>query len=236
MNELTVTTTNGVEVTDSRQVAELIGKEHSKLLRDIRTYCDYLNEANFGLVDFFLESSYIDGKGEERPCYLVTRKGCEMIANKLTGKKGTAFTATYINAFHSMEQHIEQSVATPTFTEDTKLLNARVRMANMYLKLSNVDTLSENYKSVLVAKAAQALSGEELLPLPKSEQKMYSATEIGEMFGVTAYKIGKIAKANNMKIAEYGEWYHSKSKYSTKEVDTFMYNDKAVEKFKELLK
>lgn len=232
MNELIITNMGGIKTADSRQVAELIGKEHKNLMQDIRKYCGYLDELKIQPVDFFLESTYIDGKGEERPCYLVTRKGCEMIANKLTGKKGTAFTALYINAFHEMEQQIRQPVAPPA--DDIKLMNARVRMANMYLKLSNVDTLSENYKSVLVAKAAQTLSGEELLPLPKSKQKMYSATEIGKMFGVSAQKIGRISNAYNMKIDEYGEWYHDKSKSSAKEVDTFMYNDKAVEKFREI--
>lgn len=41
----------------SMEVAEMVGKDHRKLLRDIRTYCNQLNEAKIGLVDFFLESS-----------------------------------------------------------------------------------------------------------------------------------------------------------------------------------
>lgn len=108
MNKFRITNLDGVETVDSRQVAEAIGKEHSKLLRDIRTYCDYLNESKIGLVDFFIESSYTDSKGETRPCYNVTRKGCEMIANKLTGQKGVIFTAMYVNAFHSMEDKLNK--------------------------------------------------------------------------------------------------------------------------------
>lgn len=90
----------------SLEVAEMVEKEHKKLLRDIRTYCEQLDEAKIGLVDFFLESTYVDKKGEQRPCFLITRKGCEFIANKLTGVKGTKFTAGYINKFHQMEQEI----------------------------------------------------------------------------------------------------------------------------------
>lgn len=37
------------------------------------------------------------------PCYDITKKGCEFIAHKLTGIKGTEFTARYINRFHEME-------------------------------------------------------------------------------------------------------------------------------------
>ena len=44
------------------------------------------------------------------PCYLVTKKGCEFIAHKLTGQKGTEFTAKYINRFHEMEDDIQQKI------------------------------------------------------------------------------------------------------------------------------
>ena len=78
-------------------------------------------------------------------------------------------------------------------------MNARVRMSNQYLKLASVNTLSEQYKNILVAKSAEVLAGKPLLPLPKSEQKMYSATEIGEMFNVSAQKVGRIANAYELK-------------------------------------
>lgn len=94
---------------DSREVAEMMEVEHSKLLRSIKTHIEYLadsNEANFGLVDFFTESNYLDAKGEERPNYQITRKGCELLAHKMTGRKGTQFTAQYINKFHAMEKHL----------------------------------------------------------------------------------------------------------------------------------
>lgn len=91
---------------DSREVATMTGKEHKKLLRDIRGYINYLNESNFGPVEFFVEDNYIDNKGEERPCYLLTRKGCDMVANKMTGKKGVLFTAAYVTKFEEMEKEL----------------------------------------------------------------------------------------------------------------------------------
>lgn len=90
----------------SIEVAEMVNKKHSELLKDIRKYKEQLNEVNIPFVDFFRESTYKDGKGEMRPCYTVTKKGCEFIAHKLTGIKGTEFTARYINRFHEMEDKI----------------------------------------------------------------------------------------------------------------------------------
>ena len=90
MNELSIIHKNGVDVIDSREVAEAIGKQHAHLMRDIHNYAEVIeksNESNFGLVDFFIPSTYTDTKGEERPCYLLTKKGCDMVANKMTGEK-----------------------------------------------------------------------------------------------------------------------------------------------------
>ena len=37
----------------SVEVAQMVGKDHSKLLRDIRKYSEQLGEAKIGLSDFF---------------------------------------------------------------------------------------------------------------------------------------------------------------------------------------
>ena len=69
MNNLVKTTITSVEV------AQMVGKEHKELLRDIRRYSEQFNESNLALVEFFKENTYIDGKGERRTCFMVTNKG-----------------------------------------------------------------------------------------------------------------------------------------------------------------
>ena len=95
---------------DSREVAEMVGKAHDKLLRDIRNYIEQLSLAKIGESDFFTESTYKNVRGKEYPCYLITKEGCEFIAHKLTGVKGTEFTAKYIKRFHEMENIIKEHV------------------------------------------------------------------------------------------------------------------------------
>lgn len=90
----------------SLEVAEMVEKQHKNLLRDITKYNEELNQLKIEPVEFFRASTYRDGKGEIRPCFDITKKGCEFIAHKLTGIKGTEFTAKYIDRFHTMEQII----------------------------------------------------------------------------------------------------------------------------------
>ncbi len=115
MNELTIIDRSGVEVVDSREVAEAIGKQHAHLMRDIKNYCDILDkssESKIGLADFFIPSTYIDSQDKERPCYLLTKKGCDMVANKMTGEKGVIFTAMYVSAFEKMREKITKPMTT----------------------------------------------------------------------------------------------------------------------------
>lgn len=99
-----IITTQKSETLTSMEAAEMVNKEHGHLMRDIRRYIKQLNEAKIGLVDFFMESTYTDAKGEIRPCFNVTQKGCEFIAHKMTSQKGTEFTARYVNRFHELEE------------------------------------------------------------------------------------------------------------------------------------
>lgn len=118
----------------SMEVAEMVEKNHRDLMRSIKRYSRYIEEANtsldavkndaitkensldernFALIseqvdlqEFWTESTYVDELNRKKPCYNITKKGCEFIAHKCTGKKGTVFTARYINRFHEMEQEI----------------------------------------------------------------------------------------------------------------------------------
>ena len=89
----------------SMEVAQMVDKKHSELLKDIRRYTGQLAEGEIPSGDFFTESTYLDANNQSRPCFMVTRKGCEFIAHKLTGQKGTEFTARYIIRFHEMEDN-----------------------------------------------------------------------------------------------------------------------------------
>lgn len=106
MNNLNLIKTDGQIYADSRDVAEAIERKHCDLLRTINTYCEYLGESKIALSDFFVEATYTNAQNKEMPCYLITRKGCDMIANKLTGKKGVLFTAAYVTAFEKMHEQL----------------------------------------------------------------------------------------------------------------------------------
>ena len=94
---------NDAEVVDSRDVAEWLDIEHKNLLTSIRGYIlgitrafmDENSRLRIKPSDFFIESTF-ENRGKQYPCYLLTKKGCDMVANKMTGEKGVLFTAQIV--------------------------------------------------------------------------------------------------------------------------------------------
>ena len=88
------------------------------------------------------------------------------------------------------------------------------------------------YMQILDAYAVKEITGKFVLPLPESTQQDYSATEVGNMLGISANKVGSIANKIGIKTEEFGRWCIDKSPYSSKEVRTFRYYMNAVEKLR----
>lgn len=116
-NELSVNQQE-VNYIDSLEVAEMTGKRHADLLRTIDGYSEvFLTNGKVRSLDYFVTAKYLDLKGEPRRKYLLTRKGCELVANKMTGEKGILFTVAYIDRFHEMEKAIQQPALPTTYKE-----------------------------------------------------------------------------------------------------------------------
>lgn len=117
--------------------------------------------------------------------------------------------------------------------DETRRKNASIQTARLLMQLAN--QYDGTYRDVLNAHAAKELTGDFLLPLPQLEEKTYSAGEIGEMLGVSANKVGILANRNGLKTKEYGKWFHDKSRYSSKEVQSFRYFERVIPVLQRLL-
>lgn len=137
MNNLTVSNLNGKLVTDSREVADMVGKEHKNLLRDIKGYMDILQSSTLSPANFFIEDTYKNENNQLYPCYLLTKKGCDMVANKMTGKKGVLFTAIYVTKFDEMEKQIKTNFKLPTSFKEALLQLVQAEDEKEVLTLGN---------------------------------------------------------------------------------------------------
>lgn len=82
------------------EIAEMLEIKHYKVLEKLDGTKDgntkgiigILTRHDFVVSDYFISSTYKDSSGKENKCYLVTKLGCDFLANKFTGEKGILVT------------------------------------------------------------------------------------------------------------------------------------------------
>ena len=156
-NKMKPQTTNENETVvylDSRLVADMAGKEHKSLIRDIRQYSSFLKGTDLCLTDFWVEDTYKAQNGKTQPCYQISKKGCEFIQHKMTGQKGAIFTAKYINAFHDMGERLQQpqAIVTNHPTNDMDYLKSKlIDLTNTASTLEELNAGMCQINSILIA-------------------------------------------------------------------------------------
>lgn len=101
---LPVTLQGDTPLVSSVDVARLVNVNHRNLTRRIANYCDTISHCSkLSVENFFVDGSYTTSRGRTYRMYYLTRQGCDMVANKMTGDRGILFTAEYVNRFYEME-------------------------------------------------------------------------------------------------------------------------------------
>lgn len=123
-NNLTVIERDGQLMVDSREVKDMLNMRHADLLEKIDGYIQILENGKLRSLDFFVENSYtVDGNKRPYKYYLLTRKGCDMVANKMNGTKGVLFTAHYVTRFEEMETQLKKQLV-PSYMIDNSIQRA----------------------------------------------------------------------------------------------------------------
>lgn len=223
----------------SIEVAEMVGKEHKNLMRDVRSYMTELAELKIEPGNFFKESTYKDANNQSRPCYNVTKKGCEFIAHKLTGLKGTEFTAKYINRFHDMEDTIREGIPQkkkPTHKEKLPSVNQMVKNIKGALNDAGVDS---KYIAAEIIRIYSDNGYPVKVPLISEVPVLWDCTTMAKEFGILSESGRPHDKAVSAIIQklDVSEDEIVKTAYSRNGHDgvTVQYKDSVFQKVKEWL-
>lgn len=206
MNEPQLLTFQGEPALDSREVAKMIGKLHKNLMRDIHRYInDLTTSSKLSPLDFFIGSNYKDAKGEIRDCYLLTKMGCEFVANKMTGKKGTLFTAQYVSLFNEYQASLKKP--------DSYTIDDPVKRAERWIE---------------ERKAYEALvpKGQYFDSQMRNPGTM-TVTEIAKDYGMTATKLNRLLHEFGVQFKQGKHWvlYHKYDGKGYTQYEPFAYND-----------
>lgn len=136
-------------VTTSLSVAEVFGKEHKNVLRDIRN----LEKDVLNFEQMFIEGDSPDSYGRSRKVYFMNRDGFALLAMGFTGKEALRFKQEFLSQYNRMEEYIRRNDTIINIgskkEEDFKLTMLGVEIAARLLRTdttSNIRMLEEAHK------------------------------------------------------------------------------------------
>lgn len=134
----------------SREVSEMMEMEHKHLIRKIDAINLDFRKSNIGFSKYWRESTYkVEGQTREYREFLITKRGCEFLANKTTGTKGNLFTDKYMDRFSQMEEVIKNNIP----VEIEKICDRPAFIITLLTNLPNDD-----YKNRTVSKVLDFIS------------------------------------------------------------------------------
>ena len=191
MNEIVRIDNSEVKTVNSREIASMVGMMHKNLIQKIESHLKSFNQrAEISAEHYFLISSYLDSNRVSRKCYELTKMGCEVICNSMSGDKGNIFRALYVKKFHEMEEALKPKGITMQMTDTfkaTKTLLLEFGISNNSALIS----ASNHMEDVHGINPIKVLH----IELPEEKQdSTYTPTELGKMLPnpVSAMKMNKI--------------------------------------------
>ncbi|MDX5724756.1 phage regulatory protein/antirepressor Ant, partial [Clostridioides difficile] len=171
---------------------------------DIRNYINQMEEANKNMStdlypsDYFIENTYLDDYKRKKPCYAITKIGCDFIANKMTGIKGTAFTGIYTKKFDEMEKALknEQTKLPTTYKEALQHLIEQVE-ANEKLQLEG--KMKDQVIKELKPKA-------DYTDMILKNKGLVTITQIAKDYGMSGKEMNKILHERGIQYKQSGQW------------------------------
>lgn len=192
-------------------------------------------EKQIGQNNLFSDYGFTKAQwGNSNNIYVLSEQGYSNLLKILEDDKAWTIYKKFVKDYFGMRKAIKESNISIAQSKRLEIMedNAKTRKANLLYKIA-MATKSETSKERLLAEAGKAITGEMVLPIMK--QKEYSAGDVARIIGngLTANRVGRIAKSLGLKAEqpgqnEFGRWSNSKSQHSLKEVPQWLYFNKGL--------
>ena len=163
----------------------------------------------------FTENSVKMQKGRPSKDYYITLDMAKELAMVERNDKGKQARQYFIECEKQLKQAQSGFVSEQLQMQKITLLNTIINTFG--------DKLSPPALEALLVTSSEKVLGVKIDYRPQISQQTYSANEIGERLGISGNKVGRLAKAHNLKTEEYGLWVMDKSAHSDKQVSNFRY-------------
>ena len=217
---------NAVETVSARELHTFleVGRDFSTWIKDRISKYEFVENTDYIMLPKTgeLENKGLQGKIE----YFVTLDMAKQLAMVENNEKGMQVRKYFIECEKKLNS---------TTTTQVQVVGKAEDATRAALLLSQHLNIKGPALETFLVTTVERIIGVEIPYRPLIEQRTYSAAEIGDVLGISANKVGRIANAHGLKTDDYGMLYLSKSQHGPKQVETWRYYDCAIDKFKSIL-
>ena len=175
----------------------------------------------------FTENAVKMQKGRPSKEYQISLDMAKELAMVERNEKGKQARQYFITC-----EKLAKQASTSSLSEQLKV--AQIGLLNRVLDEFG-DKISPQARETLLLVGSEKFLGISTGYRPPVNQQTYSASEIGERLGISGNKVGRLAKAHNLKTDEYGIWVLDQSAHSNKQITSFRYHENVVPILKALI-
>ena len=192
----------------SLQIAEVTGKAHKNVMQAIRNMepeWEKINGLKFQLVD------YIDKKGEQRPCYSLTKEECLYIATKFNDEA----RAKLIKRWKELEEKHQAKASLPSYQIEDPIDRAERWIAEQkekqQLALENkkqMETITAitNENAELGNKIAEMLPNVNYYDQILASNGTCTITQIAQDYGKSGMAMNKLLESLGIQRKVHSQW------------------------------
>jgi Rha family phage regulatory protein len=189
-------------VTDSLTVAEVFGKEHKHVKRDIETQITKLNEAgetefnksNFGRIN------YTDSRGRNQEKFLLTEEAFTVVAFSYITPEAMKMKVKFIQEFKRMRQEL-QELLTPSY-----MIGDPIKRAEKWIEEQKATRALETKTAVLEQQIAEYEPKLNYLDTILNSKDTVTISQIAEDYGKSASSMNKLLHQHGIQYKINGQW------------------------------
>ena len=212
MSEIVYRGESNQPLTNSKLVAEVFGKEHRNVVRDIKNLIEggvLKNEQ----TPMFEETTYINEQNKQSyPMFIMNQDGFTLLAMGFNGKKAMEFKLKYIEAFNAMKRQIEQT--NPSIPQNyLEALKSLVKSEEEKQQLA-LENKQQQATILTISKENMELGNKitEMLPKVSYYDKILQSnatmtvTQIAQDYGMSAVRMNKELESMRIQHKVRGQW------------------------------
>lgn len=199
MDELVIQSGCGQDVTTSLIVAQVFGKRHSDILRDVRNLnCSSdFRQRNFALMVEMKELP--QGGAQKTEFYEMTKDGFSFLVMGYTGAKAGQFKEMFIAEFNKREAMLKSDDY--ILARSQEILHNRLQLAEQQLQIAQ-GTISQQEETIKVLAPKAAYTDDVL-----QSTSTYTLTQIAHDLGLrSVHALTRFLVEKKMLYRQSGQW------------------------------